>query len=46
MPLTAKNIERGILHSGVFYCYGRDHEYCPNIYFHPGRITLKQVIIC
>lgn len=41
MPAIAKNKQRGILHSGVFYCYGRDDSYSPNIYFHPSRINLN-----
>jgi len=43
LPPVHKNTERGILHSGVFYCYGKDENHAPNIYFHPARIDLKNV---
>lgn len=43
MPNVSKDTERGILHSGVFYTYGKDGEYSPNIYFHPARIDLNNV---
>lgn len=36
-------VSRGILHSGVFYCYGRDETYAPTIYFHPARVDLQKV---
>lgn len=31
------------MHSGVFYCYGRDHDYAPNLYVHPEKIDLNEV---
>lgn len=43
MPQIPKNKEKGILHSGVFYCYGRDDAYSPNIYFQPSQISLNAV---
>lgn len=45
MPNVPKDTERAILHSGVFYCYGKDVEYSPNIYFHPARINLNDVLL-
>lgn len=44
MQAINKNKEREILNSGVFYCYGRDNDYSPNLYFLPSLINLNLVI--